>query len=285
VSAKTLTPGALLRIAHSQIGYTESPPGSNRTKYGQSLGFQGVSWCGEFVFWCFLQGGIDLRTHGVPGRESASTNLFDARLQQAGWKRLSPAQGEPGDIVFYDFGVVAPGDPANDDDHVGILYKQHSGAIEAIEGNTSSGSVGSQSNGGGVFRKVRSYGLIRHLYRPPWSELVLDDGLDWHDPVKLTALDARIWGGDFKAGQEVAFGTMVRYPTLARHMEKEVTKLIATSAARDAAFTAQLKTLTSAVSALAAGKPADVRAAFDQGIVELQQRVARLESLSAAEPG
>jgi hypothetical protein len=280
VPAKTLTPAALLHIARGELGTTELPPNSNRTKYGQALGLQGVAWCGEFVFWCFLEGGIDLRTHGVPGRDAASTNVFDVRLQQAGWKRVTPAQGQPGDIVFYNFGVTGAGDPANDDDHVGILVKQHSGAIDAIEGNTSPTSLGSQANGGGVYHRTRSYGLIRHLYRPPWDEFVLDDGLDWHDPVKLTALDAKIWGGDFKAGQEVAFGTMVRYPTLARHLEKELAKLIAASTAREKGLNSQLKTLITAVSALAAGKPAEVREAFEAGMVQLQQRVTQLESLS-----
>lgn len=47
--------------------------------------------------------------------------------------------------------------------------------------------------------------------------------MQWTDQVKLTAVDAEIWGGDYKEGDKVTFGLMVRYPTLSRKIQAEQT--------------------------------------------------------------
>jgi hypothetical protein len=105
----------------------------------------------------------------------------------------------------------------------------------------------------------------------------MEDGdMQWGDTVKLTETDAKIWGGDHKAGDEVTFGLMVRYPTLARKTEKELNAFTAASAKRDAAMKAQLDTLTKAVTALAAGSAADVTQAFKVGLAELDAEIAKL---------
>jgi len=41
----------IVRIASNEAGYVETPPNSNKTKYGQWFGFDGVAWCGMFVSW------------------------------------------------------------------------------------------------------------------------------------------------------------------------------------------------------------------------------------------
>jgi hypothetical protein len=48
-----------------------------------------------------------------------------------------------------------------------------------------------------------------------------ESDVEWTDKIKLTAIDAQIWGGDYKAGDEVTVGLMLRYPTLARRIEHE----------------------------------------------------------------
>jgi hypothetical protein len=61
-----------------------------------------------------------------------------------------------GDVVFYNFS------------HVGILESFTATTVTCIEGNTSSGA-GSQSNGGGVFRRTRSRSLVLGYGRPAYT--------------------------------------------------------------------------------------------------------------------
>ena len=35
----------VIRVAEAELGYTESPPNSNRTKYGAAYGLDGYAWC------------------------------------------------------------------------------------------------------------------------------------------------------------------------------------------------------------------------------------------------
>ena len=50
----------LLRIARGELGNTESPAGSNRTKYGKWFGLDGNPWCLMFIMWVFYQAGVKL---------------------------------------------------------------------------------------------------------------------------------------------------------------------------------------------------------------------------------
>ena len=45
----------ILQVARGELGYKESPAGSNRTKYGAWFGLNGQPWCMMFVQWCFRQ--------------------------------------------------------------------------------------------------------------------------------------------------------------------------------------------------------------------------------------
>lgn len=38
----------VIAIARGELGKTENPPGSNRTKYGEAFGWDGVPWCEEW---------------------------------------------------------------------------------------------------------------------------------------------------------------------------------------------------------------------------------------------
>lgn len=56
--------------------------------------------------------------------------------------------------------------------------------------------------------------------------------VEWTDKVKLTETDASIWNAHgrttkYKAGSEVSFSDMVRYPTLARKLDMKVDKVLA----------------------------------------------------------
>lgn len=110
-----------------------------------------------------------------------------------------------------------------------------------------------------------------------------EDDMKWTDRVKLTAADAKIWGSGFKEGDEVTFGLMVRYPTLARKTEADLKSFASASAKRDAAMKAQLNTLIAAVSALAANSSEQVAQAFAEGSSTLRAEVEKIDAEADAE--
>ena len=150
-----MTVKGLLEIAVGEIGCTESPPGSNRTKYGAWYGLDGEPWCMMFVQWCFSMAGWPLpyRTASCSGLESWY------REHRPGDVHREP---EPGDIVIYTFG------------HTGIVERVDDGGVTAIEGNTSPGDSGSQDNGGGVYRRHRGSGCVSAFIRPEYVEEDMD---------------------------------------------------------------------------------------------------------------
>lgn len=144
-------------VAHAKtyVGLTESPAGSN-THPGtiiskcqiDLLGDDGYAWCG-----CFQ--GAMLKWAGVKGVTSriASVGFIeaDARAHRGpfrGWSdRVNPGHTLPGDLlVIGGHGI-----------HVEMVAEVHAdGSCTTIGGNTSSGPGGSQSNGGGIWKRDRS---------------------------------------------------------------------------------------------------------------------------------
>ena len=135
----------IVEIARGEIGTTESPRNSNKTKYGKWFGFDGVAWCGMFVSWCYAQAGQPLGNIGFSkGFAGCQTAVKYFKTQKKITK--SPIAG---DIVFFDW---------NKDgryDHTGIFVRwiEPNRTFESIEGNTSSTN---QSNGGNVELRVRN---------------------------------------------------------------------------------------------------------------------------------
>jgi len=139
------------------IGYSESPPGSNQTKYGVWFGHDGIPWCNLFVSYHLLVAGIELckdfHALGVrPGRGSAYVPSTLLWLQKHGMAR-APAQAIPGDIVMFDW----HGD--GHADHIGFCATRPNvhGGFWSLEGNT---SAASDSNGGQVQLRQRQ---LRHV--------------------------------------------------------------------------------------------------------------------------
>lgn len=141
----------VLTAARRELGIKESPAGSNRTKYGKWYGLDGQPWCMMFVQWCLAQAGMPL-----PVRTASCSALL------AWYQRNRPGSvyktPEPGDIVIYSFG------------HTGIVETAEGNAVTAIEGNTSPGTAGSQSDGGEVCRRRRSTSLVTAYIRPDYEE-------------------------------------------------------------------------------------------------------------------
>jgi hypothetical protein len=138
----------IIGIAAKEIGQTEKPANSNKTKYGRWAKLDGFAWCGIFVSWVFAQAGVPLPRIGFAFPGFAGTQTAMAQLKK--WGRIVQ-QPEPGDVVFFDWN----GDKRVD--HVGIVVQLLSnGTVTTIEGNT---SATNQSNGGNVERRTRN---LRH---------------------------------------------------------------------------------------------------------------------------
>jgi hypothetical protein len=154
-----------LDYARNHIGVTEHPAGSNRgpqvDAWERACQVLAAPWCGCFVNGCLVAAGLPntVWLRYCPSIEGV------AKSGQGGWEWTHDPQ--PGDLVLYG---------SREAQHVGIVEKTASGRdTQTIEGNTSNGPGGSQSNGGIVARRHRHddgslNGFpIRGYARPPWS--------------------------------------------------------------------------------------------------------------------
>ncbi len=157
----TSGPAKALREARKYTGRTESPAGSNTAPWGlgawikELLGLNyGVAWCGVYVWRCLDVAGVK----GLTGRVAAVRYIYeDAGAGRNGFeKRVPLSQARPGDVAIL-FGTST---------HTGLLEKRVPGGWICREGNTSSGVSGSQSDGGGAFRRTRPNSAIVAVCRP-----------------------------------------------------------------------------------------------------------------------
>lgn len=148
--AKHTAGGDTLRLqalakAEAQVGYKESPAGTNGNMFGSWYGMNYEPWCAMFVTWCYETAG------GSPSFQQGSRYAYcpyvvaDARAGKYGLKvTTSPT---PGDLCVYDWqrdGTF---------DHIGLFHSGTGFSWQAIEGNT---STSNNSNGGEVMRRNRS---------------------------------------------------------------------------------------------------------------------------------
>ena len=163
------TAADVVRIARTQLGVIEEP--TNRVPYWPGAGLpdlQGQPWCGAFVWWC-------LRQAGVGALPSTARRFVYTPTGLADWtaaRRIIPAgSARPGDVAWFSFDTQ-PGP-----EHVGLVVDiSPTGGLTTVEGNTSPDNQGSQANGGGVYERHRSYGLICGIGRPPYQAQVVVRG-------------------------------------------------------------------------------------------------------------
>ncbi len=136
-----------LRVALTQLGvhergHSNRGPQVDRYQMADDLRGVGYPWCMAFVQWCYREAG-----HPLPNL-TASVGLFATWARRAGWVTSSPLRG---DIVCFNF------DSNNWPDHVGLVIRSIPMLvlIQTVEGNTSDDARGSQTDGGGVHRKLR----------------------------------------------------------------------------------------------------------------------------------
>lgn len=162
----------VLRIALQQYGYTESPPGSNRTKFGKAFGSNGEPWCMIYEWWCgFMAEGANPFPHNANaayGQDDIVNRMggkwIMKKTASSDRKKEALKQVKFGDCVDFDFGK-------------NNMYRYHTAMavgiwgnyIVCIEGNTSFGSSGSQSNGGCVALRFRHYTEVCSIARPKYK--------------------------------------------------------------------------------------------------------------------
>lgn len=135
------TKDAVLAVARSFLGVTESPPGSNRTRIGVEFGWNGQPWCAMTV-------SLELIKAGFSIRKNAGADELGAELLGYHWQRVSPANLTSGDVIVFTFS------------HIGIVEaRKDSGHVITIEGNHLDRCC----------RVVRANSSIRYGVRPPYS--------------------------------------------------------------------------------------------------------------------
>ena len=153
----------VLELSREDLGYTENPPGSNMTKYGEAYGMNGVPWCVEALWFWFNEAGERMAFFGG-GRTASCSTLLRWYMEQG--LMYSASEVQKGDIVLLNFN--GKGTP----DHCGLAEFVLPGGwavgIRTIEGNTSP-SDGSQSNGGMVCEKTRYPSQIVAVCRPQYK--------------------------------------------------------------------------------------------------------------------
>lgn len=151
----------IIDLAYSQIGYTEDPKGSNKTKYGVLYNWNGVPWCAQFIWWLFKLSGLS--NLFLNGAKTASCTVIKNFYNERGlW--ITNGEYKRGDIAIMTFSKT------REIQHCGlIIEKINDKKYKTIEGNTSSSILGSQDNGGCVALKIRHIdnilGVCRPLYR------------------------------------------------------------------------------------------------------------------------
>jgi hypothetical protein len=157
------TPQDVLDVARSDIGYSESPPGSNHTKFGDWYGVTGP-WCAMYLSHAFYVAGLPLPAQTSKGFCYCPDGLDWFKKQG----RLVTDTPQVGDVVFFHFAAGHSG--AN---HVGIVEAVDADTLTTLEGNTG----GSDFNGGSVLRQHRRRGTVEIGFgRPAYQAAGADAG-------------------------------------------------------------------------------------------------------------
>lgn len=156
---------AVISAAKADLGYRESPPNSNRTKYWEAFdpAWQGQPWCVS-ALWCWFNWAGEGPAF-MGGGKTASCSILLRWFSEMG--QVVPVNDvKVGDIVLLCFN--GKGTP----DHCGLVTEVNrwSGTrelilVQTVEGNTTNGS-GSQDDGGMVCAKTRYPSQIVAVCRP-----------------------------------------------------------------------------------------------------------------------
>ncbi len=130
----------LLKIAETQLGYTESQRNFDAvlnedgdgytlkgwTRYGAWYGIPYGDWCAMFISFCLNY--ADIPESAIP-YDCATTTWIDSLSARGMYAPAGSYDPKPGDLIFFDW----EGDGLSD--HVGIVWAVNPGSITTIEGN------------------------------------------------------------------------------------------------------------------------------------------------------
>lgn len=162
------TANDILRLASGELGYTDASDPQTGSKYGRwyasatnsaYFGSTGVPWCAMFVSYILNQGG-----QSCPGIPGASCSAILSAARKAGAVRASTRDAQPGDLVIFDW------DGNGSPEHIGFVELNKGSYLQTIEGNTSPSNGGSQSNGGGVYRRTRTFPYVLAVIAVPYTQ-------------------------------------------------------------------------------------------------------------------
>jgi cell wall-associated NlpC family hydrolase len=160
------TPEAVLALAKFFVdkNYVEGP--KKDTIFGKYMGLNFAPWCASFVSYIFQKSGsanVVRNTQTAKGFVGCTAGING--LKKKGFEPVKVTEALPGDIIFFDW------EKDKDPDHVGIVLKTNpkKKTITCYEGNTTNGMGGSQSNGGGCFKRDRRYDQVHIVIRPKFK--------------------------------------------------------------------------------------------------------------------
>ena len=165
----SMTAQHVLSWAAGEIGYTRWDDPEEGSKYGRwyakkhgaYYGTSGVPFCAMGASWC----ATDNEDKSVLSGGDFAYVPYGINAAAREGRLVSPmTQAAPGDLVCFDW------DDDGIADHVGIVEANYGGWIQTIEFNTSSGAAGSQSNGGGVWRRTRDWSSVCAVIRPHYGD-------------------------------------------------------------------------------------------------------------------
>ncbi len=139
----------IISIAKAEVGYKESPAGSNKTKYGEWFGKNGVAWCGCFVSWVYFMAGYKWPKQMDTEKGIIWVPIVLIREKQFPLIYKRTFSPKPGDLIIFDWNADKK------EDHIALFlcWIVEGKTFESIEGNTAKGN---DSNGGQVqWRKDR----------------------------------------------------------------------------------------------------------------------------------
>lgn len=164
----------VIEIARGELGYTENPPGSNRTKYGEAYGWNGVPWCVQFTWWCFREAGEQQAFFG--GEKTASCGTLLRWYQEQG-QTVPIHDMRAGDIVILDFSGTRETQHCGLVEHVAYSKEGKAQGFFTVEGNTC--AKGAQDNGGIVLLKPRYLWQVVDVCRPRYKEEAMEPKTDY----------------------------------------------------------------------------------------------------------
>lgn len=107
----------------------------------------GAPWCAACLNWCCEMVGAP-----NPTQYDASVMAWKNWASAGGRLSSTPARGR---LCLYT--------NRNGTGHIGIVVSSGGGLVRSIEGNTSSGSAGSQRDGDGLYRRARRASTWKHF--------------------------------------------------------------------------------------------------------------------------